>query len=272
MEKIIKIFLINFLIVLSIIFLHVFVNFLKCSDEIKQLIKILFYFFLLLFFLYKLNIKLTNLNLKLIFKDSLNLFIHFFSVFTIVYYIFVFFGLLNVTFNLSKNSFLLNYFLLFPIELFILSIFEELFFRKYIFYELRSFKNIYKILISSVLFAACHFSNDIPDLILYFIGSIFFGIVYLIFGRVLVSIVLHFATNIAILFYGLHDEFKEFIVIENSFSILNTSITAVDTVIFLSHVIIVFNMYNLHKRIPTADVNLQSVPTDHNKSFESRNM
>ncbi len=206
---------------------------------IGQFSVIVFYLFFLLFV-----VKIIKYNLKELYlsKDFYKNILLNFSVFTVVYFIFDKMNLIDVIFNLNNNKSNLNYFILLPIELFIVSILEELFFRKFMFFKLSNFNNFIKIFITSILFSLSHLPDKIIDFLLLFFSSVVYGIIYVKTRNVKYSMSLHIATNLSIVFFGLHDDksFSKIVIAVNRINIFSDTFNSSDLIILICELIVLF--------------------------------
>lgn len=248
MKNIFQIILLNIVLVFAIGFYQIFVEKLFDDKIIKQLLLIIFYFIIIIVIIKTLKIEFNFFNFKknFILLVALNC-----SVFTVIYYIFQITDLINVIFNFSnyRNNFL--YFILLPFELLLVSTLEELFFRKFMFSKMKNFSVIKIIFITSILFSFSHFPNSIIDFILLFTSAVIYGIIYYITKDIKYSLGLHFATNLSILFYGLHNDesFSGLVVTTNKINLLNNNFTTSDIIILLSELIILTYFFRKPKII-----------------------
>ncbi|WP_445718895.1 CPBP family intramembrane glutamic endopeptidase [Flavobacterium sp.] len=237
MTQILKIIGYNIFYVFTIVVFQSIFNKLFQNSITIQFLLIIFYIFFLfpIFKIAKYDFKELYFN-----KDFYrNVFINF-SVFTVVYFVFDKTDLIEASFNLSDNKNNFHYFILLPIELFVVSILEELFFRKFMFFKLGNFNDFSKIFISSLLFSLSHFPDKIIDFLLLFCSAVTYGIIYIKTKDIKYSISLHVATNLSIVFFGLHDEknFSSIVLTTNTFNILDNSFNSSELIILICELII----------------------------------
>lgn len=248
MRNVLKVIFYNFLFLFIIGLFHFLLQKLVLDKTYKQIIIIIYYSLILIFFSRNLKIlkKINFSKEKILFQFKL--FLSYFSVFTVVFYFFEKSELIFVEFNLNNYVNNLNYFILLPLELLIISIIEELFYRKYMFSELKNNSNLLKIIISNILFSISHLPNDFSIFLQYLFSSMIFSVVYLKTNKIFYSIILHFASNFSLLFYGLHNDlnYVDIVSTNNTLSLFNNSLRSSDLIVICSQFIIVlyFFKYN----------------------------
>ena len=237
MKNIVSILLNNVLFVLFIgVFLFLIKYFIK-SDTIAELVIIFFYLTLLFLLLKYLKYNLKSFLTKKCFYYQMFIF---FSIYTVVYFIFEKTNLIDVKFTFNNFERVFMYFILMPIELFIVSILEELFFRKFMFNKINNLSCLCIILVTSLLFSISHFPVTIIEFSLLFISSTIYGAIYLKTKNIAYSIALHFTTNFAILFYGLHsyNNFSDLVKTSNYFHIFDSEFNSSSIIVLISELII----------------------------------
>lgn len=256
MIKYYKILIYNFLLVFIIGCFHVFLYYLRFVNLIRQTLLILFYLLILYFILKKLKIDLKEKINKNFIINFITILLYYFSIFTVINFVFEKFNLINVTFNYSNFIDNINYFFLFPIELLIVSVLEELFFRKYIFNELAIDNNIKKLIFSSALFSISHFPDSFIGFLIFFTSSIIFGVIYIKTNRIIYSIAIHLTTNYAILIYALQNNNElEIASTTNYISFFENQLNTSTIIILISQIIILlyalysFNLKNNTHRL-----------------------
>lgn len=243
------------LILLNCFFLVLFITIINLLNDsifinafLNQLNLILLYILLTILLTKYLKFNLIKSIKNNINEITYNVFL-FFSIFTVVYFVFEKLNLIEIiliNFN-TKQSII--YFFLLPIELIIFSILEELFFRKHLFNLIRNYSGTFKLILTSIMFAFCHLPKELISFSLLFFSSIIYGYIYLKSKKIELSISLHIATNLAVLFFGLHNEsnFIDVIHTKSSLNLFDNKLKVWDIIILTSEILIFISFYYFNK-------------------------
>ncbi len=194
-------------------------------------------------FLYRKKIKNIKFGFKLIFLG--------FCVYTLTYYLFQKLNLINVSFDFSNTQMNIQYFILLPIHLVSFSILEELFYRKYMFLELKNFSKLFILIFSSILFSISHIPDNLIKFFLLFLGSLIFGYIYVKTKKIKYSIAAHIATNLSMLLYGVHEDpyFSNIVKTKSELNFFNGNLNTSAIIILISTIIIAYVFINYSNNI-----------------------